>query len=238
MKKLLLSALYLSMSAGLFAQVSKGAFAITGTVGLNGGKNSNSQTDLSNSTTTTTFDQKTSGFAFVPAISYFFSDKIEGGLALAFMKSTTTNNFHPTGGNPNSTNSQKTENPLTAFGLFGNYYFKNENKYSCYAGIQFGIGSGTGKVTTTLVNGNATIVETKNNGSTFGFNTGFLYFVKSNLALNANLGLLSFNTIKTESTSNNTTFNTKNNNWALGVNGIVINIGIKYFLGNNATPAP
>jgi hypothetical protein len=234
MKKILLSALLASMSTGLFAQFSKGAMAITGTVGFNGSKNSITTTNVNTSTTTPAFDQKISGFAFVPAFSYFFTDRVEGGLALALTKSTTTNDFHPSGGNPNATRTTKSENPLNGVALFGNYYFRVERNYACYGGIQLGVGSGTGKVTTTPVVGDATIVETQNNGSTFGLNAGFIYFVRSNLAFNTNFGLLSFNNIKTESTSSGTRTNTENSSWVLGVNGIIVNIGLKLFLRTNA----
>jgi hypothetical protein len=237
MKKIILSVLLVSLSHGLFAQFGKGAMAITGTVGLSGNKNSTTQTSTISGTTTPTFDQKTSSFAFVPAFSYFVSNKLEVGVALAIMKSTTNTDFHPQGGNQFATSTTKSENPLNAFGVFANYYLMNEARYAWYVGAQFGIGGGTGKFTNKLVNGTETITETKNNGSIFGLNTGFLYFVKSNLALNANFGLLSFNTIKTESTSNNVTTNTKNSNWVFGVNGVIINIGLKYFLRTNSTAA-
>lgn len=120
---------------------------------------------------------------------------------------------------------------MMGFGIYANYYFVNEDKFNMYGGLQFGIASGTGKVTTTPFVGNATIVETKNNFSTVGLNMGMLYFIKSNIALNGSVGLLSFNTTKTESTDSGVTTETKNGSWVFGFNGLIINIGVKVLLG-------
>ena len=227
------------MSTGLFAQINKGAMALTGTIGLNGGKTENTSTDIPSSTTVTTFGQKRSGFAFVPAFSYFFTDRIEGGLALAITKSTTTNDFYPPNV-PTAQKEQKIESPLNGVGIFGNYYFRNDRNFACYGGIQFGVGSGNGKTTTTLVNGTSTTTDNKTNLSTFGFNTGLLFFVRENLAFNSNFGLISFNTTKTESTTGDNRTNSTASNWVVGVNGVIVNIGLKYFIGKTGgmTPPP
>jgi opacity protein-like surface antigen len=234
MKKILLSACMLSMSAGLFAQISKGAMALTGIIGFNGGKSVTEQTTVPGGAVTTTNDQKNKGRIIMPAFSYFVTDMIEAGVFVALTKTTQVNEFPAT--NPFDQKTRENVNPLTAFGVFGNYYLKTAGPFNCYAGLQFGMGSGTGEVTTTLVNGTSTVVKTKNNGSTFGLNSGFIYFVKSNIALNINFALLSFNSTKAVTTGPGFETETKNSNWAFGVNGIIVNLGLKMFFGNTGAP--
>lgn len=226
MKKILLFVILASMSSGLFAQLSKGAIALTGTFGLGGNKQKNEQTPPSGTTITTT-DQKTKQFLFLPAIGYFVTDKIEAGIVVGIQRNTTINKYQP----PSATSEIKNENPLNGGGLYGNYYFISQEKFYMYGGIQLLMAGGTGKVTTSFYNGPTTIVETKNKMSSFGLNSGFLYFIKPNLALNGTVGLLAFNSVKTESTNSGTTTKTHNNNWAFGVNGLLINIGVKAFFG-------
>ncbi len=230
MKKIFITVLLATMSTGLFAQLTKGALAFTGTFGLGGSKQENTQTNLNTGVTSNTLDQKTKNLVFLPGVSYFVSDKLEAGIAFIVSKNTQINNYPQ----PNLNRETKSENPFTGFGIFGNYYFINQEKFHMYAGLQLGVGSGTGNVTTTQYSGNSTVVETKNNASTFGLNGGFIYFVKSNIALNGSLGLLSFNKLKTSSTSNNNTNKTDSGNWAFGVNGVIINIGVKVFLFKKA----
>lgn len=228
MKKIILFILISSIKLGLLAQLAKGNWAITGTIGLGGNKQTTTQ-EIAQGNQTLPFNTevKTSQMTILPAASYFLSDNMEAGIALLINKSKNVTNYL----SPNSNlHDVKKENPLTGLALFGNYYFKSAEKYSCYVGAQLGFGGGTSKVTTTPNNGPTTIVETKNSGSTFGFNTGFLYFVKPNFALNGSLGLLSFNSTKAVSTNNGVTTTTKNGSWAFGVNGVLINIGVKLFL--------
>lgn len=233
MKNIILSACLICTSA-LFGQITKGSMTLTGIVGVNGGKSLVTQTN--GNVTVTTNDQKTSGFAFVPAFTYFLSDRIEAGIALALTKNTTTSDFHPVTGNPNPA-TQKVESPLNGAGLLANYYFVNESRFGFYGGLQFGLGGGKGRVTTTYLTAPNTVVETKNSGSTVGLNTGFVYFVRRNWALNASLGLLSFNSTKSVTENGGgTTTTAKNSGWVFGVNGVIVNIGVKFFLsGGNGS---
>lgn len=233
MKNTILLAIFALIMQASYAQFAKGAMTITGVVGFNGSNNLTEQTNNTTNITQTTNDQKTKGYAFVPSFGYFLTDKIELAIALAIMKNTTETDFHPTTTFPGATRYRTVENPLFAYALLANYYITMQKTYACYAGLQLGMGSGTGKTTTEFVDNTKTEVETKNNVSTFGLNGGFIYFVKANMALNANLGLLSFNRTKSESTSNDVTTKTNNGSWAFGVNGVMINIGIKYFLSTN-----
>lgn len=226
MKKILLTVILASMSSGLFAQLTKGAIALTGTFGLGGNKQKNEQTPPQSPTVTTT-DQKSKQFLFLPAIGYFVTEKIEAGIVLGISRNTTVNQYQP----PGNTKEIKSENPLNGGGLYGNYYFINQEKFHMYGGVQLLMASGTGKVTTTPYNGATTVVETKNKMSSVGLNSGFLYFIKPNLALNGTVGLLAFNSVKTESNNAGTLIKTNNNNWTFGVNGLLINIGVKAFFG-------
>lgn len=228
MKKIILFILISSIKLGLIAQLAKGNWAITGTIGLGGNKQTTTQ-EIAQGNPSQPFNTeiKTSQTTVLPAVSYFVSDKMEAGLALIFNKSKTITNYLSPNANLHDV---KNENPLTGLALFGNYYFKSAEKYSCYGGIQLGFGGGTRKVTTTPNNGPTTIVETKINGSTFGFNTGFLYFFKPNFALNGSLGLLSYNSTKSVSTNSGITTTIKNGNWVAGVNGVIINLGVKWFI--------
>ncbi|MCC6817989.1 MAG: outer membrane beta-barrel protein [Bacteroidia bacterium] len=227
------------IAQGLNAQIPKGAMALTGTIGFNGSKNLTEEKDNTTNLTETTWDQTNRGRAIVPAFSYFVSDAIEVGLGLAFINSTTKNDYHPNSSFPGTVKEREYRNPFTGFAILGNYYFKNERKYACYGGLQIGLGGGTGTTETTTVDGTTTKFESKSKGSTFGFNFGLLYFVRHNLALNANFGLLSLNSTTTTSSNNNIDSETKSSNWVVGVNGTIINIGLKFLLNTPApTPAP
>jgi len=228
MKKIILSALVLSMSTGLFAQLTKGNWAFTGNIGARG---NTQKVEVNNGGfVSRPTDQKTSAFVFLPAVSYFLKDNIEAGAGLLISKTTTTNNYEQ----PNFAKEVKTETPLNGILLFGNYYFKAAEKFSMYGGVQLGVASGKGKTTTTPFNCPTTIVETKNTGSTFGFNMGFLYFIKPNLALNGTLGLLSLTKNKAVTTNGNVTTESNTSNWVVGVNGVIINIGVKIFMAKKA----
>lgn len=234
MKNIILSACLICTSA-MFGQITRGSMTLTGIVGVSGGKNL--VTSTNGNITATTNDQKTSSFAFVPSFTYFLSDRIEAGIALGLTKTTTNSDFHIAPGNPGPA-TQKVESPFNGVALLGNYYFVNESRFGFYGGLQLGVGGGTQKVTTTFLNAPNTIVETKNSGSTFGLNTGFVYFVRHNWALNASLGLLSFNSTKSETENSGTTTNSKSSGWVFGVNGVMVNIGVKFFLsGGNGAPA-
>lgn len=224
------------LAHGASAQIQKGAMALTGTIGFSGSKNLTEET--TNNMTVTTWDQTTRGRLIMPAFSYFISEKIEGGLAFILMNSTTMNDYHPTNSFPSTLKERETVTPFNGVGLFGNYYFKNERKYACYGGIQFGLGSGTSKSTNTYVSDPSTTFESKTSSTTFGFNAGVLYFVRHNLALNANFGLLSINSTTTTSSNAGTDTESKGSNWMVGVNGTVVNIGLKYILNAPAPPAP
>lgn len=200
---------------------------LTGIVGLNGTKNLTTQAN--GAITVTTNDQKSSGYAIVPAFTYFISDKFEAGLALALTKNTSTTDNHLSPGNPNPA-TVKTATPFNGVGLLGNYYFVNESRFGFYGGLQFAVGGGTARTTNTFLNAPDQTVDTKNSGSTFGLNTGFVYFVRRNWALNASLGVLSFNSLKSETTNAGTTTTSKSSGWVFGVNGVMVNIGVKFFL--------
>jgi hypothetical protein len=236
MKKILLSALCLCTTVALSAQITKGSLAVTGIIGLNGGNSETSQLDMNNSLAKTS-DSKNSSFNLIPSVTYFLSDKLEAGIAFALTNSKSTTNYVPSSPFPGQTLKQESKTPLNGFALLANYYFVNNAKFACYGGIQLGMGSGTGETTTTTSTANPGVntestTETKNSGTTFGFNSGFLYFVKSNLAFNASLGLISLNSSKTEnmSTTGVVTSETKGSNWSVGVNGVIVNIGVKWFI--------
>jgi opacity protein-like surface antigen len=231
MKKTIILTLAAFLTHGIYAQIPKGTMALTGTIGFNGSKNLSEETSGNN--TATTWDQTNRGRLIMPAFSYFVSDKIEGGLGLMLMSTKTMNDYHPNIILPNTVVKRETTSPFNGVLLFGNYYFKNEEKFACYGGVQLGVGSGTSTTETTLGDNTVNKTDVKNSGSTFGFNFGFLYFVRHNLALNANFGLVSFNSNKSSYTQGNTEYKTQNSDWTVGVNGTVVNIGLKFLLNRS-----
>ncbi len=233
MKKIALSLILASMSSGLFAQLTKGTLSFTGTVAFGGNKSTYTQMPVNNQTAFNN-ETKTSQMALLPAVGYFVSDRIEAGIGLLISKNTTTTTYvqiPPPQPNNVYTTKQENVNPMNGFALFGNYYLKNEQLYAWYIGAQILSGGGTSQSTTTKSNGSVSITNSKNSGSAFGFNTGFLYFVRNNVALNGSLGLLSFNSTKNEFTgTNGFRSTTKSGGWAFGVNGLIVNIGVKLFI--------
>ncbi len=143
---------------------------------------------------------KSSNFKIQPRVGYFVSDNIAIGGTLGYE---TTNITETEGDTELSSNT-------FSIGGFGRYYFTPADKFSLF-----------GDLSLAYVSREIDSLP-KINGFGAGLGLGMNYFVSSNWALEAGLGLLSFSSAKFDGASDSST------NFNLGLNLTQISIGVNY----------
>jgi outer membrane protein len=173
MKKLLLVGA-LALFAAVNAQetstegFAKGNTFITGAVGFG---------------STSEGDAKTNAFTISPSVGYFVTPNIAVGARVGL---TTSKDSDKVAG----VTLEEKSNLFTA-GLFGRYYWMPASRFSIFA--ELGADYGTEKITTETPVGE---FESKYNGFNIGFAPGINYFLSSNFALEAKVGVLGYNSTK------------------------------------------
>ncbi|OUR99010.1 hypothetical protein A9Q86_13145 [Flavobacteriales bacterium 33_180_T64] len=148
-------------------------------------------------------DEKLNQFTFNPSVGYFVSENIAVGVSLGYMSSKSEDGV----------SDDIKVSALTA-GAFGQYYFTPGEQFSFLVQLTAAYTSGKTEV------GDA---EAKNNGFIAGFAPGISYFVSDCLALQANIGVLSYQTTKPDFDGAEST-----DNFNIGLNLTDINFGITY----------
>jgi hypothetical protein len=149
-------------------------------------------------------DDKTDNVSFSPMAAYFLTENIALGGQLSV--SSGTSDFGAG------------ENKNSSFSILalGRYYFTPKNKFSLFGQAQAGYLS-------TKDEPAAPADEIKRDGFQVGVGVGMNYFVSSHFALEANLGLLNYQSTKadTDGAESRNVFN-------FGLNMTSVNIGVLY----------
>ena len=200
MKKLLLVGA-LALFAAVNAQetstegFAKGNTFITGAVGFG---------------STSEGDAKFNEFTISPSVGYFVTPNIAVGARVGL---TTTKDSDKVAGET----FEEKSNLFTA-GLFGRYYWMPASKFSIFA--ELGADYGTEKVTRDTPVGES---ELKYNGFNIGFAPGVNYFLSSNFALEAKVGVLGYKSVKPDVDGAESA-----DNFSLGLNLNDISLGLVY----------
>ena len=202
MKKLLIVgavALFASMNAQETETVgfAKGNTFITGAVGFN----SETEGDYKNNT-----------FTVAPSVGYFVSPNIAVGARVGFTSGKESDKI--------ATVTVEEKSNLFTAGLFGRYYWMPASKFSIFA--ELGADYGTEKITTETPAGD---VESKYNGFNIGFAPGISYFLSSNFALEAKVGVVNYSTTKEDVSGAEST---DNFNIGLNLNNVALGLVYKF----------
>ncbi|TQD36308.1 porin family protein [Haloflavibacter putidus] len=127
------------------------------------------------STTSYPDDSKANNFNIAPRFGYFINDFVALGAKIGFSSE-----------KREATNGQELyNNQSLTLGVFGRYYLLPGNRFSVFGEI--GVGFGTIKNTTT---------DSRFNGVNASFNPGLSYFISESFAIEANLGVISYDSVK------------------------------------------
>lgn len=156
-----------------------------------------------------TGDFKVNTFELAPSVGYFVSENIAIGATVGFQSLKADN------GAVDATNSG------TSFGAFGRYYFTPASKFSVFAELGFDY-----TTTDTEFDANdgdvfASSFETKELG--LGLGAGINYFVSSNFAIEAGLGVLGYS-----SNDNGGDGAEKTNSFGFGGDWRAVTFGVNY----------
>lgn len=163
---------------------------------------------------TTTGDVSQSQFTIAPRVGFFVSDNIALGLELGYVSTTSdVGEYDPFLGEY----SYEVKNNTFAIGGFARYYSTPANDFSFFGQLSVAYASSKREVSLP-----GTTAD-KANGFNIGLAPGISYFISDNFALEATIGLLSYNTAKPdyEGAESTDTFN-------IGLNLNNINIGATY----------
>ncbi len=120
-------------------------------------------------------DSKTSNFNVAPRFGYFINDFVALGAKVGFSSE-----------KREATNGQELyNNQSLTLGVFGRYYLLPGNRFSVFGEV--GVGFGTIK---------NTVTDDRYNGVNGSFNPGLSYFISESFAIEANLGLISYDSVK------------------------------------------
>jgi hypothetical protein len=127
----------------------------------------------------------TTDFKVAPSVAYFLTDNFALGFNLGYGSSRTK-----------TSNVISDDNDLLEFGLHARYFFTPTNAFSLFSQTSFN-----------YVSANDQLAKVKNNGFEFALAPGINYFLSENVALQATLGRIFYNTSKSDvqgAKSNNT----------------------------------
>lgn len=180
----------------------KGDMFISGAFGIN---------------STKTGDFKSSEFTIAPSFHYFVTENISVGARIGYTsaKDAVMSSF----GNEDLPYEAAVDYNTIAFGVAGRYYFTPANQFSLFGqlGLDYGIS------TLTEFDGNDVDEDNKINSFNVGLGLGMNYFVSSNFALEAGIGVLNYNSSKADYDGAEAT-----NTFDFGANLTNITFGVNY----------
>lgn len=150
----------------------------------------------------TSEDYNSDAFRFNPSVGYFVSDNVAVGVSLGIETRKQDYSF----------SSEVKTNAFTA-GAFGQYYFTPENQFSFLLQLS---------ALYTSFKQEQSSNEAKGDGFIAGFAPGINYFVSDCFALQANVGVLSYQTEKIDGISESS------DGFSIGLNLTDINFGLTY----------
>ena len=203
MKKLLLSALAVCAFTFSNAQEtetteSNGGFA-KGDMMISGAFSIGSMSNIDGDK-----DDSSSDFSFSPKFGYFVTDNIAAGVKLEYGVEKAEY----------AGNDYKDMQNLSA-GVFGRYYMTPASKFSVFAELGFDYVSSENKL--------SGVVNGKNSGFDIGAGVGVSYFISNSFALEANWGMLGYETMKNEADGAES-----ENKFGLGLDTRDLAIGLVY----------
>ena len=199
MKKLVLTIIGFSLFiVGAQAQTTAGSLMFGGNIRF-----------TSTTQETTTQDQKSSQFQFLPSAGYFVADNLAVGVNVDLSTSKTET------GNATSKYSSFTAGP------FARYYMFTSNEKFAFTG-EAGVNFGGTKFTPNTGN------ETKGSSLNVYISPGFTYFLSEKWGLDFQLQGISFSSTD----PNKNVDNDKSNSVSIGANFFTPSLGFRYYIGN------
>lgn len=161
---------------------------------------------------TKTGNEKANGFNISPRAAYFVTSHIAVGALLSYAHTKQDGNY---------TTAEQKDNVFQA-NAFGRYYFTPASNFSFFGELSAGY-------LTSKQEYEADGYTLKRNGFSAALTPGISYFVSSHFAIEASLGILSYNSVKPKRTSpNGNNTGDATNTFNLGVNLTNINFGLVY----------
>jgi hypothetical protein len=204
MKKLLATAILALISAGAFAQTSKGSVVLSGSVGYNSSTQDNDATPESSKKT----------FTLLPSLGFMVQDGLELGLSGGYTYTTSTYSLMM-GWNEYYNTDQASS--IYAIKPYLKKYFMVSEKVAFTGSAQVGYSFGN---LTIMEQNNFGEVEIKVTGFNVALVPGITFFPTEKIGINANFGSLGYTEMKVG--------DSKNSDFGFNLNGSTLNIGFSY----------
>lgn len=225
MKKLsLLFVIMAVFAADAIAQTSQGTFFAGGILGYSSSMTKNKVGS------TTTDDEKNTSFTFTPAVGYMFADTWAAGIIFSYTSTRRIEYFTPPRPAPGAdvVRETTTTTPI-GFGVFGRKYFMINETFGFTGSLALMGIAGSTKFESLDEDGVTTSTESGLSGFSANLLGGPVWFATEHIGLEANVGILGFNSITTTQRNVSPEVSSTTNSFNFALRSFNLNFGFFYY---------